>query len=546
MAPIVMNLNEWQKQLKLVNYNKMDLILDYLTNGVELGNSGPPRTNFRVCPNLPTAMGKEFEDKISEEMEEECRLGRRAGPFDAIPLPNLQCSPIGSVPKKNSSNGIRVIHHLSYPRNESYASINSLINNIECKLVKFSEVLMEVYKKGKNCLMAKYDIKSAFRLIRVRIQDQHLLGMSFKGKFYYELCLPFGLKSAPGLFELFATAIEAFLHNSGIKIVRHYIDDYITISVASQPLAQLDYDKVIKMFKKLKINLSVEKLQKPATRIEFLGLIIDSNLMQVELPSDKLIRYRAILLKWRTKIFCTIKELQSLVGKLVFASYAIQHGRSFYRRLLDLLKKSNESDTFSIRIDEHARMDIKWWENFLVAWNGINIIPPSLNNYLKADQHLLFTDACQTGMGAYYNNKEYIRHAWNTDELKKAQRVKTLSMPYLELLSLVHSINVWADRLSGKAVILNCDCEPVVLAVNSGRSFDPAMMKLIRMLIFITTTHKIFINLQHIEGEKNIDADLLSRSTFSNSSSQLKEFMIRNQKKGTKEQIIKDLPIIAW
>jgi hypothetical protein len=72
------------------------------------------------------------------------------------------------------------------------------------------------------------------------------------------------------------------------------------------------------------------------------------------------------------------------------------------------------------------------------------------------------------------------------------------------------------------------------------------MMKLIRMLIFITTTHKIFINLQHIEGEKNIDADLLSRSTFSNSSSQLKEFMIRNQKKGTKEQIIKDLPIIAW
>ena len=377
LAPIVMNLQEWKYQLELTNYPKADMIWDYLVNGVKLGND-IPRTGTRICGNLPTACGEYFENAIRKEMLDECRLGRRRGPFDHVPLHNFQCSPLRTVPKKNSEK-LRVIHHLSYPRNIENASVNSTINNIECKLVKFSEVLGLVQAKGKGCLMAKYDIRNAFRLIRVRVEDQHLLVMLFQGKYYYELCLPFGLKSAPGLFELFATAIEVFIHNSGVETVRHYIDDYITISFAVS--AQVDYDKVIEMFKKLNIELANEKLEKPSTRIEFLGLIIDSDLMKVELPEDKLCRYRILLDEWLKKEYCTLQELQSLVGKLVFASYAIQHGNIFYRRILGLLKQckgKEQAKHFQITLNNKARLDIKWWREFIYKLNGTNIIPPSL------------------------------------------------------------------------------------------------------------------------------------------------------------------------
>ena len=120
-------------------------------------------------------------------------------------------------------------------------------------------------------------------------------------------------------------------------------------------------------------------------------------------------------------------------------------------------------------------------------------------------------------------------------------------MPYLELLALIHSINVWAGSLAGKAVILNCDCKTVVQAVNRGRSYDPGMMNLIRILLYITSINSVFIYLQHIDGVKNIDADLLSRSTSSIQSEQYQQFKDRHrQVSGMKERAIEPLPTTIW
>jgi hypothetical protein len=56
----------------------------------------------------------EVHRKIVGEVEK----GRVAGPFENIPFPNLRCSPIGLVPKKNPGE-FRLIHHLSWPEGNS-------------------------------------------------------------------------------------------------------------------------------------------------------------------------------------------------------------------------------------------------------------------------------------------------------------------------------------------------------------------------------------------------------------------------------------------
>ena len=56
--------------------------------------------------------------------------------------------------------------------------------------------------------MAKIDIKNAFRLCPVHPLDHHLLGMKWRGSFYFDQILPFGLRSAPFIFNCLADTLE--------------------------------------------------------------------------------------------------------------------------------------------------------------------------------------------------------------------------------------------------------------------------------------------------------------------------------------------------
>ena len=59
--------------------------------------------------------------------------------------------------------------------------------------------------------MARTDIQSAFRLFPVHPEDWELLGMKWDGKYYYDKILPFGLRSAPSIFNHLSDAIEWIL-----------------------------------------------------------------------------------------------------------------------------------------------------------------------------------------------------------------------------------------------------------------------------------------------------------------------------------------------
>ena len=93
-------------------------------NGFHLHYSGP--REHRESPNLKSAY--EHKDELISKVKKEIELGRIAGPFNVLPLPNLQVSPVGIVPK---SDGIswRLITHLSYPKS---VGINDYIDPELC------------------------------------------------------------------------------------------------------------------------------------------------------------------------------------------------------------------------------------------------------------------------------------------------------------------------------------------------------------------------------------------------------------------------------
>lgn len=138
---------------------------------------------------------------------------------------------VGVVPKKNGK--WRMVHHLSAPPG---SSVNDHIPKEPYSLLYSSvdDAVRLLCSLGIGTQMAKVDLKSAFRIIPVRKQDWELLGIRWRNLYYVDTCLPFGLRSAPYLFNQFADALEWILKtNYGLQWVIHYLDDYLILGPPS-------------------------------------------------------------------------------------------------------------------------------------------------------------------------------------------------------------------------------------------------------------------------------------------------------------------------
>ena len=88
-----------------------------------------------------------------------------------------------------------------------------------------------VSRLGRGALTAKFDVETAYRNIPVHPSDRFLLGMKWQEFYYVDLTLPFGLRSAPYIFNSVADMVEWILvHSYEVSDLLHYLDDFITAS----------------------------------------------------------------------------------------------------------------------------------------------------------------------------------------------------------------------------------------------------------------------------------------------------------------------------
>ena len=135
--------------------------------------------------------------------------------------------------------------------------------------------------------MAKVDLKAAFRMVPVHPDDWELLGMCWREQLYVDRCLPFGLRSAPYLFNQIATAVEWIMTNNyRMSHLLHYLDDYFLAGPPGSPHCGTMLDCFLRVADQLGVVVAPEKVLRPATSMNFLGLTLDSVLQEVRLPPD--------------------------------------------------------------------------------------------------------------------------------------------------------------------------------------------------------------------------------------------------------------------
>ena len=190
------------------------------------------------------------------------------------------------IPKHHQPNKWRLIINLSHPAN---CSVNGSIPKELCSLtyITVDSAIQHIQKFGQGTLLAKIDIKSAFRLLPVHPADRHLLAMSWNYHISIDTCLPFGLRSAPKLFNVLADILSWILAQHQISPVLHYLDDFLTLGPPESPVCAHNLDTIKKVCSLLGIPLALEKVEGPSACLTFLGINLDTQRMEARLPDEK-------------------------------------------------------------------------------------------------------------------------------------------------------------------------------------------------------------------------------------------------------------------
>ena len=205
-------------------------LAEYIVTGLQEG--------FRIGYDYRTHKCKKSEDNMKSAKEhlqvvddcitKECAAGRILGPFDPQMFPEVQVSRYGVIPKSEPGSW-RLILDLSYSKGRS---VNDGISSEICSLsyMTVDDAARAIITMGQGALLAKVDIKSAYRIIPVHPDDHPLLGMMWKGALYVDSALPFGLRSAPKISTSLADTLEWRLKRMGLQQVFHYLDDFLIVA----------------------------------------------------------------------------------------------------------------------------------------------------------------------------------------------------------------------------------------------------------------------------------------------------------------------------
>ena len=436
--------------------------------------------------NMPS-VGKHPE-VVQHYLMEEQSQGRVLGPFNPRDVTGVHVSSFGVIPKNHQPGKWRLIVDLSHPEGKS---VNDGIRPELCSLsyTKVDDVVERLVQLGQRAEMAKVDIQSAYRIIPVHPQDRYLLGMQWKGQYYIDSALPFGLRSAPKIFNALADAVQWVMLEAGVSDLWHYLDDYITVGVADSGGCQFNLDMMRHICEQLGVPLVANKCVGPATCLTFLGIEIDSGAMELRLPEEKLEWTRMEIARWGEELegrrfrvsgssgkgtkkrrwTCTKRQLSSLAGLLQHASVVVQPGRTFLRRIYDKLAEAKQPYHY-IRVDDHMRSDIAWWAQFLESWNGVAMM--SAGRSREADAIVTSDASGSWGCGAFWG-KYWFQLVWSGEMCREPIMVK-------ELVPMVVAAAVWGKQWRELVVCCRSDNQAAVAAVNSRTSHNASVMHMLR------------------------------------------------------------------
>src|SRR5438128_1913525 len=140
---------------------------------------------------------------------------------------------------------------------------------------------------GVGCFLIKMDINEAYRVILIRLIDQLLQGVMHKNHLYFDRCLTFSNYASAGIFCRLTDLVAWITVQHRIKAIIHYIDNFLMFVNA----CHYKPEAVLFLFQSILDTISFlykkEKTIGLVTRLDYLGISLDTVKMSAVIPTNK-------------------------------------------------------------------------------------------------------------------------------------------------------------------------------------------------------------------------------------------------------------------
>lgn len=233
------------------------------------------------------------------------------------PMPGQILSGIFLRPKKDGSH--RLILNLK--------KFNESVSYYHFKMDSLDTITKLVTK---NCFMASIDMKDAYYSIPIRSSDRKFLRLIWEENLYEFTCLPNGLSCAPRIFTKILKPPLSTLHKQGHIAVAH-LDDLYLQGQTYEKCAHNVIDTTV-LFDKLGLVVHPEKSNFIPTQVlNILGFVINSVTMTIQLTREKATGLQRACTVLLTRSSPSIREVASVIGKIVSSFPGVMHGALYYR-----------------------------------------------------------------------------------------------------------------------------------------------------------------------------------------------------------------------
>ena len=206
----------------------------------------------------------------------------------------------------------------------------------------------------------------------------------------------FGLGPGPRIFTELIKIPIGLLRRLRIRLIV-YIDDMLLMASSRTDIEEAR-DTTIHLLESLGYVINYEKSElNPCKKIQFLGVIVNSELMSLCIPQEKIQKLTELCIKTLKLHKISMRKLAKLLGKLKATapafSWAPLQTRHLQQLLITGLRKGLAYED-TVVLSEDSILEINWWKNNMRLLNGkpIQINPPDFT---------LSTDAAKGHRGGW-------------------------------------------------------------------------------------------------------------------------------------------------
>ena len=212
--------------------------------------------------------------------------------------------------------------------------------------------------------------------------------VKWKEHYYLDLGIAFGWIHGSSSFQLIADVITHIMREKGFQVFA-YIDNFILVNPKHK--AKKAFDTLYDLLTELGLPMNEDKTVPPSSKLTCSGIHIDIPNNTLSIDTEKGQAIYDVCANIITKSHISKRQMQSLLGKLLYLHKCVKPARTFVNQILMTFRNSTSK---RILITDAFKQDLLWFLKFLPAYNGVS----TLNKKCIDNSHTLHIDASLTGL----------------------------------------------------------------------------------------------------------------------------------------------------